>query len=67
MNDKPTEKQLKYIESVCKFLRIDNPNPKTKDEAKNWLSANVPTYKKKYRQVLKADEPMEMFEDPWID
>ena len=37
----PTEKkQNQYIDFMCKILECDNPNCKTLEEARNWISEN---------------------------
>lgn len=43
-NDPPTQNQLDYIKSITNELGIEF-NGKTKEDARQWLSKNVPKYK----------------------
>lgn len=43
----PTEKQISYIKGICDVLEIEYKEPKTKDEATQWLNHFVPIYKRK--------------------
>ena len=44
--DKPTTKQLEYIQGICEYLEIKQPNITTKESATRWLQHHVPIYKK---------------------
>ena len=46
MNRPVTEKQSQYIEFMCKILECDNPNCKTLEEAKKWISENQEEYRR---------------------
>lgn len=35
--DKPTTKQLEYIQGICEYLEIKQPNITTKESATRWL------------------------------
>lgn len=42
--EKPTEKQLSFIKGMCELLDIPNPDCKTKEEARNFISSNIDLY-----------------------
>ena len=63
----PTQKQLDYIKSITDDLGIEFTG-KTKEEARQWLSINVPKYKEYLRdRQLEHDAVMQEIYDNYGD
>ena len=44
MVEEASEKQLRYIQSICEFLDIPEPEIDSKREASFWLKTHIPLY-----------------------
>ena len=60
---KPTERQLAFIKEMCEVLDMDNPDPKTKQDASNFISENIENYRFVVDELRCVDEMYDMLGD----
>ena len=52
---KPTEKQLNFIKSICDELGLNDPEPKTKEEARWFISEHCDEFHKRVKWEYQSD------------
>lgn len=51
---KPTEKQLRFIKAICEELCLEDPKPKTMEEARKFISEHADKFYEEVQWVYQS-------------